>query len=343
MSFPLHTVQVLTGSKPLAFGDRLLMGVANNVATPASANAVTALGTITAGTGFSRVDTVSLAATGGTGSGLTAVPTSIRAVTATVNAGGSGYAVNDTITIAGGALASLTTGAASVLTVSSLRLNTASINAAGSGYAVNDTITLAGGTASVAAVITVTAVNAGQITAATVSTPGTYTVAPTSFTQASTSGSGTGATFNAPVWGVRAVTLTTNGAYSVAPPTAAAQGSTSGTGAGATFTMAYGLGTASITESGNYTAAPSMTVTDSAGGTGASIATATLGGNGNAIFKFVPFSAAPPYNVHVQPGMDCRTFVPPALKTPTGFTVALVPTTTGSTLAAGSFDATLID
>lgn len=254
----LHTAALLTGSKPPAFGDRLLMGVANNVAFPASANAVTVLGTITPGTGFTNISTVTLAASGGTGSGLKAVATSLKAVSATVVNGGT------------------------------------------SGYANGDTITLTNGV-----VLTVASVSSGVVATVTVSTAGAFTgqVATNPVAQASTSGSGVGTP---------------------------------------TFNVAYGLGTAAIVDSGSYTGAPSMTVTDSASGTGASIATCTLGGNGNAIFKQVSFQAAPPYNVHVEPGIDCRHYVPPSLKTSTGFTVALVPTTTGSTLAAGTFDATLI-
>jgi hypothetical protein len=201
---------------------------------------------------------VTLAPTGGNGSGLKAVATSLKAVSATVVNGGT------------------------------------------SGYQVNDTITLTNGV-----VLTVASVSSGVVATVTVTTAGAFTgqVATNPVAQASTNGSGVGTP---------------------------------------TFTVAYGLGTASIMDSGNYSGAPSMTVTDSASGTGASIGTCTLGGNGNAIFKQVPFQAAAPYNVLVEPGLDCRHYVPPALKTNTGFTVALVPTTTGSTLAAGSFDALLI-
>lgn len=68
--------------------------------------------------------------------------------------------------------------------------------AGGSGYAVNDTITLTGGTFTVAAVLRVTAVNAGAVTAVSVQTAGAYTVLPgTPTAQGSTSGSGTAATF----------------------------------------------------------------------------------------------------------------------------------------------------
>jgi hypothetical protein len=85
-----------------------------------------------------------------------------------------------------------------------------------------------------------------------------------------------------------------------------------------------------------------MTVTDSASGTGASIATVTLGGNGNPIFVPVTFDLPSAYNVQVEPSMNCQTYVPYASKLNTGFTVALVPPTTGSTLAAGTVDVLVI-
>lgn len=74
------------------------------------------------------------------------------------------------------------------------------VSAGGTGYAVNDTITLAGGTATTRAVVTVTAVSGSAVTAVQVQTPGTYTAEATTFTQFSTSGGGSGATFNLPIW-----------------------------------------------------------------------------------------------------------------------------------------------
>lgn len=71
----------------------------------------------------------------------------------------------------------------------------------GTGYAVNDTITLNGGTHSVAGQLQVTAIGGGgAVTAAKVVTQGVYSVEASSFTQASTSGGGTLATFNNPFW-----------------------------------------------------------------------------------------------------------------------------------------------
>lgn len=76
------------------------------------------------------------------------------------------------------------------------------VTAGGSGYAVNDTITLAGGTFSTAAVGQVTSIGGGgAVTGFTINqTLGVYSVQPTSFTQGLTSGGGTGATFNQPIW-----------------------------------------------------------------------------------------------------------------------------------------------
>lgn len=73
-------------------------------------------------------------------------------------------------------------------------------NAGGTGYAVNDTITLAGGTFTTAAQVFVTGVSSGAVTSVQVSNKGAYTVEPTAFTQGSTTGGGTGATFQLPIW-----------------------------------------------------------------------------------------------------------------------------------------------
>jgi hypothetical protein len=78
------------------------------------------------------------------------------------------------------------------------------VNAGGTGYAVNDTVTLLGGspkssTANV--ILKVTGVSGGAITSFSFNYSGQYAAYSTfAFTQGSTSGSGTGATFNSAVW-----------------------------------------------------------------------------------------------------------------------------------------------
>jgi hypothetical protein len=254
MGFDLHTINVLNGSSN-SRQDRLLFGMLSGVATPASANAVTLLGSITPGTGFTNIGTISIAPTGGTGSGLTVAPLSLKAVSATVVGQGT------------------------------------------SGFAVSDTITLSNGV-----VLTVATVSSGKVATVTVATAGSFTgqVATNPVSQVSTSGAGVGIT---------------------------------------TFNVSYGLATAAITNSGNYTAVPTgLTVTDTAGGTGASIAAPTLGGSGNPISVFVPFELPSGCVVQITPGMACSEYVPQNLKSINGFTAVFSPATT---LAAGAFDAVI--
>ena len=254
MGINLHTISLAPGSQSNR-QDRLIMALLAGVATPASANAVTVLGAITPGTGFTNVSTVTIAPTGGTGSGATVMPLSLKAVSAAVVNGGT------------------------------------------SGFAVSDTITLSNGV-----VLTVSSVSSGVVTGVTVSTAGAFT----------------GQLATNPV----------------------AKTATSGAGVGTpTFNLAYGLGSAAITNSGNYSAAPTgFTVTDTAGGTGASIAAPTLGGSGNPISVFVPFELPAAYVVQLTSGMACSEYVPQNLKTINGFTAVFAPATT---LAAGTFDVTV--
>ena len=253
MSQEVHTISIQGPNSP-ARSDRLLAAMVPGVAFAASANAVTALGAITAGTGYLYPPL--LAASGGTGSGLTAVATSIKAVSAAVVSGGT------------------------------------------SGFAVSDTITLSNGV-----VLTVGAVTSGVVTAATVSTAGAFTQATTNpVSQVATSGAGVGTT---------------------------------------SFTLSYGLGAVQITNSGSYTAVPSITVTpDPRGGgvgSGAAVAAPTLGGNGNAILVSSGAIGMPPaYGVQATSSVPALISCP--YKSTAGFTVALTPLTTGSTLAAGTVD-----
>lgn len=72
-------------------------------------------------------------------------------------------------------------------------VDTADVVAQGSGYAVNDTLTISGGTGT-AATLKVTAVLSGKIVSAIVTSPGSYTVAPSS-PNTPTGGSGSTASF----------------------------------------------------------------------------------------------------------------------------------------------------
>lgn len=73
---------------------------------------------------------------------------------------------------------------------------TPTVSAGGVGYVVGDQITLAGGTSSVAAILQVATVSAGAVATVTIVRNGMYSATPSNaVAQASTTGSGTGATF----------------------------------------------------------------------------------------------------------------------------------------------------
>lgn len=206
----------------------------------------------------------SLASTGGTGTGATfdATSNSVNEFTisgVTLKAGGTGYAVNDTLTfgsfkgtanveavssaVVGGTILTGTptlsttqytvnnagdsvavtggTGTGATFKVTTTSSTTylpkaIELNAAGTGYAVNDTVTITN-----AGVITITAIGTdGAIstyTTALSSTAKDADMAGTGVTQQSTTGSGTGATFN--------ITSTATTIYPIASATLVSGGS----------------------------------------------------------------------------------------------------------------------
>ena len=209
------------------------------------------------------------------------------------------------------------------------------------GIQVGDTITLSGGTAGTAAVVTVATVSSGAVATFTITTAGSYSVTASTFTQASTSGSGTGATFKTAVWGANTFTITTAGGYTASPSASNALTAVSSSATTApTASLAFGVGTALITHSGNYSSAPGFSVTSANGaGSGASIATGTLGGNGNAIVRAItgmwPATMTASVEINSQAG---TAYILAKLAGSTSF--AFVPPST--TLAAGTFDALIL-
>jgi hypothetical protein len=347
------------GSSP-DYPKYLGMNVLQDQAFPSSAAACTAIGSITAGTGFSSINTVVIAPTGGTlTSGVSpadpaqVIPTSLKNISATIVAGGSGVAIGDTFNPVGGTLqvagpygnGTLTAGVASKWTVTNLQVVGAVVAAAGtSGTPGAVTITGTTGTGTKwqgTAVINASGNLTGPIT---ITVNGNYTATPTIAGDTITGGSLSGATVALTMGAVGTMTVTTAGGYVTAPPLTACPltGAGTGTGTGVTATLVYGLGGALLTHSGNYSGAPSFTVTDSAAGTGASIATATLGGSGAAIPRFVTDpsqgSALFPtsYGVSTQNNCEQVSDIYTVYKSTGGFTVAIVGATT---LSAATFDA----
>jgi hypothetical protein len=78
---------------------------------------------------------------------------------------------------------------------SSSQVNTAVINSGGTGYSVSDLLTINGGSGT-QAILQVTNVSLGVITAISIQNPGSYSVTPIPIAAAVTGGTGSGATFN---------------------------------------------------------------------------------------------------------------------------------------------------
>jgi hypothetical protein len=186
MAFDLHTVDVLLGST-LTNSDRLMVGNYTGLAFAASAASVTALGTITPGTGFTTIAGLTLTASGGTGSGLTAMPLSLKCVSATVVSGGaSGFAASDTITLSNGVVLT-------VATVSSGVVLTATVSTAGA-FTTASTNPVSQTATSGSGVGTTTWTLAYGLGTAAVTNSGSYTGAPS---MTVTGGGGTGASIGA--------------------------------------------------------------------------------------------------------------------------------------------------
>lgn len=198
--------------------------------------------TVNAAGSYTTLPTVNII---GPGSDATFV-VHMDALTAAPSDVGSDYAPADTITLTGG-----THSTAAIATVETTQLVSLSLNAAGSGYQVGDTIVLEGGTSSIAAILTVETVNgSGDLETFTITTAGSYTVNSATFTQGSTSGVGSGATFETGLFGVLTATVTTAGNYTALPSNPVSQGATSGSGTGATLNMTWGVLSVAVTAAG---------------------------------------------------------------------------------------------
>jgi len=162
-----------------------------------------------------------------------------KVVSATIAAGGAGGA-NGTQTVVG------TTGTgtpfqASVTVAGGAITAVLSITVAGS-YTVNPTTPAAEPVTGAGLIGAQLNLSLGVATF-TITNAGVFTANPSgaTFTQASSSGSGTAATFQFALMGPNVVSVISAGAYSAFPANPASQLSTSGTGAGATFTLSQSL------------------------------------------------------------------------------------------------------
>jgi len=195
----------------------------------------------------------------------------------TIYDGGSGYAIDDTISLSTGTydyapeleVRGITSGD-TVATISS-------IGAGGTGYAVGDTVKLADaeGTYYTQAILEVTSVSGGVVTGLQINNPGIYSVQPSNpVTTTALTGSGDDAltvnlTWNSGVTGiVTSVYITSAGAATATPTNPVATTSSgSGTGFKGEFTWTE---TAWVTDM-NFQPQQAVSATISAGGTGYSV------------------------------------------------------------------------
>jgi hypothetical protein len=145
-------------------------------------NSISSFGILDAGTGYTSIPTLAVAAPTTGGTNATGTVTSLKLTDYTVTSYGSGYSLGDVATLVGGS------GTAATLTVSGMGLTSASLLALGSGYIIGDQITLSGGINTAPAIVSVASygVSAITITAAgtsivagatySIDTGGTYTI-----------------------------------------------------------------------------------------------------------------------------------------------------------------------
>ena len=186
----------------------------------------------------------------GSAAGIVSNPTFNAATLLTTSAvpanTGSGYAVNDLLTVSGGTHATST-----VLNVTSIQAvayaTTGNGATGGIGFAVNDTLTFSGANYLTPVIMVVQAISGGTITQMAIIQAGQY-IGPTPsnpVTPSATSGNGSGAAINID-WGVASVSVSTAGNYSTYPTNPViVTGGTAGA-AGAAFNLTPGYLTSDV-------------------------------------------------------------------------------------------------
>ncbi len=160
----------------------------------------------------------------------------------TIQNGGTGYVVDDTITLAGG-----TKYHEPELQVRSISsgdyVTVAAVNAGGSTYSVGDTLVPTTGTYSVVPELTVATESGGAVTGITIHNPGICSAQPSNPVATTSDGSGTGCTidftFAAGTGIITSCHIADAGVYTAQASNPVAQNTTSGSGVNATFDLTY--------------------------------------------------------------------------------------------------------
>lgn len=218
--------------------------------------------TVTTPGTYTVIPTVS---TTGPGSGATFATTMFAKTltVATPQSGAGSYVPGNTITLTGGTFTS-----AAVLTVTHTLVQSATVAAGGSGGTDGtQTVTGTTGTGT-KFTASVTVAGGAITAVLSITAGGDYTVNPTILTNEPVTGASlAGAQLNINM-GVRTATFLSGGVYSVLPSNPLAQGSTSGSGTGATFNLTgYGINAIAVTAAGNdYDETSAIALSGSGGG-----------------------------------------------------------------------------
>lgn len=156
--------------------------------------------------------------------------------------GGTGYAIGDTITLAGGTKTHEPE--IEVMSISSGDyISNAVVAAAGTGYVIGDKIYVVGGTFSVAAELEVLTVSGTTVLTVQINNPGVCSAQPGNPVSTTSDGSGTGCTltltFTAGTGIITACHIADAGVYTTPASNPVAQNTTSGSGVNAEFTLTY--------------------------------------------------------------------------------------------------------
>jgi hypothetical protein len=259
------TIDSLLLEKPLVVGANSVGYKRSKILLPnlvtQAADSVASIAVGAAGTGYTGVPTVGL--TGGGGSGATAVALmeALTAIVSTAQAASGSYAPADTITLAGGTgtVPILTVATTKVVSATVAAAGTGGVD----GGLQTVTGTTGTGTKFQASV---SILSGSIVAVNSITVAGNYTVNPTSLTAEPVTGASlAGAQLNV-VMGVLTATVSTPGSLSAVATNPALQASTSGAGTGATFNMTYGVDAVTVTDGGeDYATAPTVAFTGGAG------------------------------------------------------------------------------
>lgn len=222
---------------------------------------VSTLSVSAGGSGYQLGQTLTLA--GGTGSSATAT-TSVGRLTAvaSVTAAGSNYQLGETVTFSG------FTGTSPTARVNSVAIQALTIVSGGTGYTNGSTVTMVGGTGT-ALQATVTSVG-GVVTSLAITIFGTYTALPPQ-PATFTGGAGSGLTVTHSNYSVQSLVLLSGGTVT-APNNPTGSFSFSGAvGTGGTATVSgYAISAVTLASAGSYTVLPTNPNTPT-GGTGTGV------------------------------------------------------------------------